>query len=135
LSDKGWIGVDFDGTLAKYDGWNGGALGEPVPAMLARVKRWLAEGKEVRIVTARVGLCGDTNDEGTADDAAFADDQRAKIQAWCETHLGEPLTVTASKDFRMVELWDDRAIQVLPNTGRSLAECLVNIGETNGGRA
>ena len=37
MSLSGWIGVDLDGTLAEYHGWNGGAIGEPVPAMLARV--------------------------------------------------------------------------------------------------
>ena len=28
---KEWLGVDFDGTLAKYDGWQGHThLGEPI---------------------------------------------------------------------------------------------------------
>ena len=53
MSGKGWIGVDLDGTLAFYQGWNEGKIGDPVPVMLARVKGWLAEGVEVRIVTAR----------------------------------------------------------------------------------
>src|SRR5207344_2652938 len=52
---EGWIGVDLDGTLAYYDQWRGPEhIGEPVPAMLERVQRWLAEGKDVRIFTARV---------------------------------------------------------------------------------
>lgn len=101
-----WIGVDLDGTLAHYEGWNGGAIGEPIPLMVERVKAWLAEGKEVRIFTARVnpfpGECSH---------------QRSLIHAWCEKHIGERLKITCMKDFEMVELWDDRAIQVIKNTG------------------
>ena len=100
---SGWIGVDLDGTLAEYHGWNGGEIGEPIPKMLERVKTWLDEGITVKIMTARV--C--TNDE----------EQIALIKKWCVTHIGQELDVTATKDFTMVELWDDRAIQVIPNTG------------------
>ncbi len=39
------------------------------------------------------------------------------IQAWCLEHVGEVLPVTPAKDYDMVELWDDRAVQVIPNTG------------------
>ena len=52
---KGWYGVDLDGTLAEYHGWVSPThIGAPIPKMLYRVGRWLAEGKEVRIMTARV---------------------------------------------------------------------------------
>ena len=52
---EGWIGVDLDGTLAEYLGWQGmGHIGEPIAPMVERVKAWLAEGKDVRIFTARV---------------------------------------------------------------------------------
>ena len=41
-----WIGVDLDGTLAHYKGWKGrDHIGEPIPAMMQRVKQWLEEGK------------------------------------------------------------------------------------------
>ncbi len=51
---SGWIGVDLDGTLAHYDGWAGPeSIGEPIPLMMARVREWLALGREVRIFTAR----------------------------------------------------------------------------------
>lgn len=43
MSTSGWIGVDLDGTLAEYHGWGNGEIGDPVPAMLERVKKWLAE--------------------------------------------------------------------------------------------
>jgi len=100
----GWYAVDFDGTLAVYHGWKGPGIevmGEPVPVMLARVKRWLAAGHEVRIFTAR----------------ASVPEQIPPVEAWCEKYLGRKLPVTNVKDFGMIELWDDRAVQVIPNTG------------------
>jgi hypothetical protein len=104
----GWIGVDLDGTLAFYDDWRGPShIGAPVPAMLDRVKRWLDDGYDVRIFTARAG--------GPPREAAEA---TVLIWKWCETHIGRQLPVTAMKDYAMVELWDDRAVQVVPNTGR-----------------
>lgn len=103
---RGWIGVDLDGTLAGDGPQN---IGGPIPAMLERVKRWLAEGHEVRIFTARVTH---GPDEMVA---------RAAIDRWLGEHLGHSLVVTNVKDFGMVELWDDRAITVEANTGRPLA--------------
>lgn len=106
----GWIGVDFDGTLAHYGAWKGeGHAGAPIPAMVRRVKRWLAKGIEVRVVTARVAL---------GDEAAVV--SRAAIERWCLEHVGQRLQVTAAKDYQMLELWDDRAVQVETNTGRIL---------------
>lgn len=104
MSESCWIGVDLDGTLAEYHGWQGvDHVGAPIPLMVARVKRWLAEGKDVRIFTARVA-----NRDITA---------LRPIQEWCLQHLGVSLPVTNQKDFGMIELWDDRAIQVVPNHG------------------
>lgn len=115
----GWIGVDFDGTLAKYDGWKGPTdLGEPIPAMVERVKRWLAEGREVRIFTARVSLAGRPGDSVTNALEMIA--TRSAIRSWCLEHLGQRLPVTCEKDLNMIELWDDRCVQVEPNTGRRM---------------
>lgn len=100
----GWIGVDLDGTLAHYDGWDGGAIGDPVPAMLARVKRWLQDGQDVRILTARVS-------------GPNAKQQRRRIKAWARQHIGRALPVTSEKDHGMRELWDDRAVRVRRNQG------------------
>ena len=111
---KGWIGVDLDGTLAHYDRWKGEtSIGEPVPAMLERVKAWLAEGIEVKIVTARVAPQDENDIERVS--VAFA-----AILAWCIEHVGQELDVTCFKDFGMIELWDDRAVQVEKNTGRRM---------------
>jgi hypothetical protein len=118
--DNGWIGVDFDGTLAEYDGWKGAAtLGKPIPLMVARVRQWLLEGKKVKIMTARVfpiGTCwyDDLCPDEQSFDAQFA--LRA-IQEWCLLHIGQVLEVTCIKDYGMIELWDDRAVQVVSNTG------------------
>lgn len=97
-----WIGVDLDGTLAEYGGWKGpDNIGDPVPKMLARVKKWLSEGKDVRIFTAR----------------AYIPEQVPPVEVWCLKWLGVKLPVTNVKDFAMIELWDDRAIQIIANTG------------------
>jgi hypothetical protein len=69
--------------------------------MLERVKRWLAEGRDVRIFTAR----------------ACIPEQVPPVLAWLRIHLGRELPVTNAKDLHMVELWDDRAVQVEPNQG------------------
>lgn len=109
----GWLGVDLDGTLAEYYGWRpDGGIGAPVPLMLERVKRWLKEGKDVRIVTARV------NPAGRKDFPEQFAIQRKLIAAWCLQHIGKELPVGYEKDLKMIELWDDRAVQVEPNTGR-----------------
>lgn len=106
---SGWIGVDLDGTLAEYHGWNDGTIGDPVSAMVLQVRAWLASGREVRIFTARVAPMGRTSEE--------VSEQREAIERWYEDHLGQRLTVTHEKDFAMIELWDDRAVRVIPNTG------------------
>lgn len=104
MSHKGWIGVDLDGTLAHYDRWDGGKIGAPIPAMVDRVKTWLAAGEEVRIFTARVS-------DGKPE-------TKSAIEQWCEVHLGARIPVTNIKDYQMSELWDDRAVQVVKNTGQ-----------------
>lgn len=118
---SGWIGVDLDGTLAHYDKWvpGGKSIGEPIPAMVERVKKWLAEGREVRIFTARVGATElFVENSQQYDTSHFARQQTELIQQWCKEHIGQALPVTAIKDFAMIELWDDRAVQVEMNTGR-----------------
>jgi hypothetical protein len=107
---SGWIAVDLDGTLAHYDEWRGVEhIGEPVGAMLFRVRKWLADGREVRIFTARV----------SGPDGEIA---RAHIEAWCEEHIGQRIPVTNVKDYAMTELYDDRAVQVEANTGRLIGK-------------
>jgi len=109
---SGWIGVDLDGTLAHYDGWKGGShIGAPIPAMLTRVQAWLAGGRTVKIFTARIAV--PEPDRSTV---------IRIIHEWCELHDLPRLDVTNVKDIAMAELWDDRAIRVVPNTGEPPAE-------------
>ena len=104
---KGWVGVDLDGTLAVYDGWQGiEHIGEPIQPVVNHVKMLLAAGVDVRIFTARV-------QEGLRAIVA--------IQDWCLEYIGTVLPVTDKKDFSMVYALDDRIITVEMNTGKLLA--------------
>lgn len=103
--ESGWIGVDFDGTLARYDG-DPQSLGEPLLPMLCLVKLMLDAGIDVRIFTARVASVNEDREE-----------QRAAIQEWTMKYLGVKLPVTAEKDQHMKNLYDDRATRVIFNTG------------------
>jgi hypothetical protein len=109
MSSQGWIGVDLDGTLARYEGWSGVEhIGEPIAPMVARVRQWIAEGRDVRIFTARIA-------SRNAQELYAAIDA---IEKWCARHIGTVLPITNIKDFAMTQLWDDRAVQVVPNEGR-----------------
>ena len=109
-----WIGVDLDGTLARYDGWVSELhIGEIVQPMKERVLAWLEEGIEVRIFTARVA--GDR--QGISPKAT-----RIIIQQWLVNNGLPRLMVTNIKDFHMIELYDDRAVQVVFNTGELYGE-------------
>jgi hypothetical protein len=108
MATAGWIGVDLDGTLAEYHDWIGLTyIGKPIPAMVDRVKRWLSDGYEVRIFTARCSQAT-TREVGLAIQA---------VHEWCIQVFGRVLPVTNVKDRDMIELWDDRAVQVERNTG------------------
>ena len=100
--DSAWIGVDLDCTLAYYEekDMRNFIIGEPIPKMLARVRKWQAQGMTVKLVTAR---------------AEFPD-QVELIKKWLKKHDLD-MEITNKKDFGMIQLWDDRAVQVIPNTG------------------
>lgn len=112
MSNTGWIGVDLDETLARYDGWKGTEhIGDPILPMLERVKRWIGEGKKVKIFTARASMPG----------------HEKPIQEWLKRHGIGGLEITNAKDFDMVELWDDKAIQVISNTGETMEDKLIDL--------
>lgn len=95
---NGWIGVDLDGTLAEYNGWVSPThIGAPIPKMVNRIRRWLSEGRQVRIFTARVFASGRVNDEELGLVIMAIGD-------WCEEHIGQRLPITCTKDYGMVEL-------------------------------
>lgn len=103
LAIERWEGVDFDGTLAHYNGFKGKAvLGEPIPRMVKQVKEMLQSGLKVKIFTAR----------------ASAPESVTAIKAWCKQHLGQELEVTNVKDYGCIRIWDDRAVGIIENTGK-----------------
>ena len=102
-----WIGVDLDGTLAHYESGQYPEIGEPIEPMLKRVHDWLDAGREVRILTAR---------------AAHGEEDIERVTAWLEK-VGLPrLQVTCQKDPDMEVLWDDKVVQVRPNTGEPIVD-------------
>lgn len=127
--EKGWIGVDLDRTLAEYHGRVDGVydplrIGKPIPKMVERIKVWLAEGYEVRIFTARVG--------GLAKDDLGRIVVTAAIQDWLIGEAGLPaLAVTAEKDMDCCQIWDDIAVTVERNTGRSFHDMLAEANALN----
>lgn len=105
--EKEWHGVDLDGTLAEYHGYTGvGGIGKAIEPMLTRVKAWLENGEVVKIMTARAG----------------DPDEIPEIEAWLEENGIGGLEITDRKDYKMIDLWDDRAVQVVPNTGIPITE-------------
>ena len=103
ILDQPWVGVDLDGTLVPSTAYKGlHHVGKPIPNMLARVKDWVEGGIVVKIMTAR----------------ASHPDGIAPVKKWLKKHGLPDLEVTNQKDFLMLELWDDRAIQVIEDTGK-----------------
>ncbi len=80
--------------------------------MVERVKGWLAEGHAVRIFTARMSAVD--REERYAVFTAVGD--------WTLKHVGQRIEATCIKDYQMIECWDDRAVQVIPNTGVCIAD-------------
>jgi hypothetical protein len=103
-----WIGVDLDATLAVHPNSlvTITFVGEPIMPMVERIKFWLKQGIEVRICTAR--WCDVANRHIT----------KTVIDEFCIKHIGQALPITNEKDYGMLQLWDDRAIQVERNTGK-----------------
>ena len=103
------IAVDFDGTLAHYDGYKGiGAYGPVIPMMKKRVEQWIKDGNTVAIFTAR--LANDNQNDNHQEWVA--------IRKWLKVNGLPALEITATKHKKFTEFWDDRAIGVVRNTGR-----------------
>ncbi len=95
--------MDLDGTLAKFQSWRGiGHVGKPIPDMMERVRRWRSEGIKVKIFTAR----------------AQYEDYLPPIRKWLKKQKLEDMEITNELDPYVLEIWDDRAIQVISNTGQ-----------------
>lgn len=115
------IAVDFDGTLAKKTGIDTSSteLGPPVPAMVERVKKWIKEGHETIIFTARIYPVG-TLEELTAPKKMTEEghEKHDLIRDWVKRHVGKTLEVTCIKHHTMDAFYDDLAIQVERDTGK-----------------
>lgn len=126
IQQNSHILVDLDGTLAHYDAWKGiEHIGEPVPAMLARVKKWMEAGEDVRIFTARIYPSVKFENITSfvlAKEKPETQEERAEvaglfIREWCVKHLGKMLPITCRKNFETREIHDDRAVGILLNKG------------------
>jgi len=96
--NEGWIGVDLDGTLAYYDGFKGDdVVGAPIEPMVRQVRKWLMDGRDVRIFTARK--------------------PHPIIRKFCKDNFGKILPITNVKDPNMQALFDDRAVGIKRNEG------------------
>ena len=104
---KPWTGVDLDGTLAYYErSSSSDVIGEPVPVMMAFVKKMIKHGIRVKIFTARVQ----------------DPEQLSVIRTWLKENGLPELEITNVKDYYMHRIYDDRCIQVEKNTGRLITD-------------
>ena len=107
--DLGTLACDLDGTLAlKQHPFNPYTVGEPVPTMLQRVKDEIAKGRRVVLFTARAA----SQDPG----------MHRTIREWLTKHGLDGMKITNQKTPDITELLDDRAKQVVPDTGKIVGE-------------
>jgi hypothetical protein len=90
--------------------------------MVWRIRQWIAQGVEVRIVTARVNQVDSGNPR-------YKEPQIPLIELWCVLHVGFILPIQWGKSAGMIELWDDKVVRVEPNTGRRLSPSSVEKDE------
>ena len=111
--------VDLDGTLAYFDKWKGPTIiGPPVPVMLEKVKKWLAQGDEVVVFTARIVPDGHFTKLEERDAAKKA------VEDWCVKFIGQPMKVTGEKGGDAI--YDDRAVCIEINLGLTSEEKLLS---------
>lgn len=102
-------GVDLDSTLATYTEFKGNdVIGEPIERMVTRVRKWLANGDRVDIFTARVHPSHGPEEVEVGTRA---------VKKWFFDLFGVEPIVTCQKDPEWQDIWDDRTVQVIPNTG------------------
>lgn len=98
------IAVDLDGTWAKHvpGDFDPRVIGKPIPAMTAKIRRWLREGKKVVVFTAR----------------AAKKSNIPHVKSWMLEHDLPELEVTNEKTPDMIRFYDDRARHVKKDTGK-----------------
>lgn len=110
-SGKAWWGFDIDKTaFTDEGGTRGGVIGEPIMPIIRRIKWFLRVGRKVSIVTARVHPSESDRDE-----------QIMTVRGALVKALGQDranmIDIRSDKDRHMIDLYDDRAKQVIPNKG------------------
>lgn len=98
----GYYYIDLDKTLAFHKTeWGAKVIGKPLPKMVVKIKKLLRDGKKIKIFTARAG------------------EKKAikEIQDWLKANRLPRFEITNIKGTDVIEIWDDRARQVDPNTG------------------
>lgn len=96
------IAIDLDGTLAHYDKFiSEDHIGEPIEPMMKFVKTLIADGHKVVIFTARASTVTGV----------------AAVCKWIREQGLPPLEVTNIKKKTFQTIYDDRAIQIIRNTG------------------
>ena len=108
-----WYGFDVDGTIADNSkhSW---LIDTPIKPMVNLMKRLHREGKEVRILSGRLG--------DFPSDEAIPQSVKDNIWEWCDKNLGFRPALTGRKDSMMEVLYDDRARQVICNKGVDIGE-------------
>lgn len=114
--DGGHVLCDLDGTLARYESGDVGRygithIGAPIMPTVQLVRRWLREGRDVRIFTAR-SYGG--NDPQRIEESQAAIEQ---IRDWCRVILGRALPVVWYKTHSTDLILDDIAVAVEKNVG------------------
>ena len=111
-----WYGFDIDGTIADNSAhtFGMGKIGKPVKPMCDLMKKLHAQGRCVKIFTARLSDVGS--------DPSSQQAVKEHIWKWCDENLGFRPEITDRKDYMMECLYDDRAKQVVRNTGECLED-------------
>lgn len=74
------------------------------------MKRWLKDGKKVKIFTARVSNRSGKNLEAI----------KKNIEKWLIDNIGQKLPITSDKSRDIIEIWDDRAIGIKKENNSNL---------------
>lgn len=109
---KPFIAVDLDRTLARLTSqdinngkWKTTYIGPAIPRMLKLVKKWIKEGKEVKIFTTRL---------------QYGKDAQKAVRQWLIKYGLGDLEIINKKDHMMVAIFDDLSVPVESNTGKLL---------------
>ena len=107
-NEEAYAAFDLDATLAEYLKEDSGntPIGHVVIPMYEKIKWYQAHGIKCKLLTARAGFASEV----------------PKIEAWLQYNdqffpgLAK-LEISNVKSHKMLVLYDDRAVQIIPNTG------------------